>query len=321
MPEPEPSPQPTSDSLQREFERLRDAVDDYPALEPIVERIPDETPEPETPDSPADLDGPESRVAVSHTHYRTAGHVHAAEPAVCQHMEFHDYVGEPGTGEWADPSRVGSKLAPRPMRLEQKKQALQARQEIFQNQAVELNAQLKQGRIESDEWLRRMMEEIKDLHTTAFAIGYSGRWDEIPNRDWGAVGPTVKRQYRFLRRWRREIQKKELDDLSLAKLNDRAQKYGQASSESFEKGYSAEVGMPPNVLPAYPGDGSTACLTRCKCRWAINILSKENQDFDCTWTLGVAEHCETCLERASEWVQLEVRNGVLASDPEPIFAR
>ena len=68
-------------------------------------------------------------------------------------------------------------------------------------------------------------------------------------------------------------------------------------------------------------EGLFAHNTRCKCRWAINILDKQNQDFDCTWTLGVAEHCETCLERASEWVQLEVRNGVLVSDLESIFAR
>jgi hypothetical protein len=215
----------------------------------------------------------------------------------------------------------GVALAPRPMRLADKKQALQARQDIFKNAVIELNAQLKQGRIESDEWLRRMMGEVKDLHTTAFAIGYSGRWDEISSREWGSVGRVTQRQYRFLRRWRQQIDQQGLNAFSLAQLNDRAQKYSQASSESFERGYSAEVGMPPDVLPAYPGDGTTICMTRCKCRWAINILDKQNQDFDCTWTLGVAEHCETCLGRASEWVQLEIRNGVLVSDPEPIFAR
>jgi hypothetical protein len=166
-----------------------------------------------------------------------------------------------------------------------------------------------------------MMGQVKDLHTTAYAIGYSGRWDEIESRDWGAIGATVQRQYRFLRRWRQEIIRDSVEAFSLAQLNDRAQKYGAAASESFEKGYSAEVGMPPNILPAYPGDGTTACMTRCKCRWAINILNKQNQDFDCTWTLGVAEHCETCLERADAWVQLEIRNGVLVDNPEPIFAR
>lgn len=308
MPEPEPSPRPSSDSLEREFSRLRGAVSEYPELRFLVERMPEETPEPEAPSSPADLDVGHAMNGRTHSHAHERNGATQAVPQPVPRMRLEDYD-------------QGTVLAPRPMRLEQKKQALEARQQIFQNAVVELNQQLKNERIESDEWLRRMMGEVRDLHTTAYAIGYSGRWDELSNQDWGAVGATVQRQYRFLRRWRQEVDRGGLDAVSLAQLNDRAQKYGQASSESFEKGYSAEVGMPPNILPAYPGDGTTECFTRCKCRWAINILDKQNQDFDCTWTLGVAEHCETCIVRASEWVQLEVRNGALASDPEPIFAR
>lgn len=308
-PDPRENPRVTSDSLKREFQRLRGAVSEYPALEPIVERIPDDVPEPgPTREQETDSDAPTNLVEPPRTEAQltTAG---GASESV-------GYVPTLDLNDWDS-----TKMAPRPMRLEDKKQALDARQQIFQNRAVELNAQLKNGRIEPDEWMRRMMGQVKDMHTTAYAIGYSGRWEQISQRDWGAVGATVQRQYQFLRRWRAQIEQDGIDSVSLAKLNDRAQKYGAAASESFEKGYSAEVGMPPNILPAYPGDGTTECMTRCKCRWAINILDKQNQDFDCTWTLGVAEHCETCLERASSWVQLEVRNGVLASDPEPIFAR
>jgi len=68
-------------------------------------------------------------------------------------------------------------------------------------------------------------------------------------------------------------------------------------------------------------EGLFAHNTRDKCRWAIQILSKENQDFNATWKLGIAEHCETCLNRAQNWTQLEIRNGVMKSDPEPIFER
>lgn len=311
----EPSPRPSSDSLEDEFARLRGAVSQYPALRPIVERIPDDTPRPggaDIPGVPQGDGGPEvgltappravmtpekvgSEALVGEAHYPTT-------------LSFHDYDGQ-------------THLAPRPMRLEEKRDALRARQQMYQNAVTELNAQLKQGRIGTAEWMRRMMGEVRDLHTTAYAIGYSGRWEEIESRDWGAVGNVVQRQYRFLRSWRQEIEREGIDDVSLARLNDRAQKYGAASRESFEKGYGAEVGLPPNVLPAVPGDGSTICLTRCRCRWAINILDKQNQDFDCTWTLGVAEHCETCIDRSTEWVQLEVRDGELISDYEPIFAR
>lgn len=47
-------------------------------------------------------------------------------------------------------------------------------------------------------------------------------------------------------------------------------------------------------LPAHPADGSTECLAWCKCSW----LERDGKFY---WTLGAAEHCPTCLTRASEW--------------------
>jgi hypothetical protein len=311
MPEPEPTPRPTADSIAREFDRLRGAVVVFPALRFVVERIPDEVPDPSEPDSPADgLRRPNSVLL------RAGGDgepvASRTKPFVRKRFEFRDF-------SLAGDRRI--EMAPRPVRLAQKEQALAQRQEMFQQLAIELNQQLANERIRSDEWLRRMMGEVKDLHTTAYAIGWSGRFGEIPNGAWGEVGAIVQRQFRFLRRWRREIDKVEREDLSTAQMNDRAQKYGAAARESFQAGYTAEVGLKPSVLPAMPADGTTICMTRDKCRWAIQILSKENQDFNATWKLGIAEHCQTCLDRAQNWTQLEIRNGVMKSDPEPIFER
>jgi hypothetical protein len=49
----------------------------------------------------------------------------------------------------------------------------------------------------------------------------------------------------------------------------------------------------PN-LPAHPADGSSECLAWCKCSWVM-------RDADMYWELGTAEHCPTCLTRASDW--------------------
>lgn len=46
-------------------------------------------------------------------------------------------------------------------------------------------------------------------------------------------------------------------------------------------------------LPAHPGQG-TPCLAWCKCSWV-------QQDGDFYWTLGAAEHCDGCLDRAARW--------------------
>ena len=73
------------------------------------------------------------------------------------------------------------------------------------------------------------------------------------------------------------------------------------------------------MLPAWPGDGTTICLTNCKCRWSINILSIERGDYNATWRLGAAEHCRTCRQRARAWKKLRVRGGELVEGYEPIF--
>jgi len=305
MPDPLPDPRPDETDLEREFRRLRGALSEHPELRFVVEGIPDETPEPSPlptiQQGAPESDEPENVAAAGHEHGKLA----TAPAPGTDLLTVDDYT----------------ELNPNRITKERKRQALRARQEMFQNAARELNQRLKRGRIESDEWLRRMMGEVKDLHTTALAIGESGRWDNISQEEWGQLGANVQKQYRFLRRWRRQIDQQGVEEFSLAQLNDRAQKYGSAASESYQIGYTGEVGVPIGELPAMPGDGTTECMTRCKCRWAINTLDKERGDFDCTWTLGVAEHCETCLERSVEWVQLEIRGGILVSDFKRIFAR
>ena len=302
--------QPTKSDLEEEFELLRENVEKYPALRPIVENLPDEVPNPQRA-SGSQSDQPENLVVTPSGDLAHEGHSHeehevAAVPAGAPRMEFRD--------------RGGLQLGRWRLSLPEKRQALRARQEIFQDRARDLNVQLKQGRIEPDAWFRQMRGEIRKLHTSAYGIGYSGKFDEMGLQDYGAIGNTVQRQYRFLQKWKTQIRTEGLEAFSLAQLNDRAQKYGAASRESFEKGYGSEVGIDTSVLPDHPGSGNTICMTRCKCRWSIDILSKENGDFNCTWTLGDAEHCDTCLRRAMEWVQLEVRANQLRSDPESIFA-
>jgi len=307
--------QPTKSDLEEEFALLRGAVSEYPELAPIVENLPDEVPDPSGPSpspaakGPVESSGdgdPTALVTPSGGGVATVP-AETAVPASAPGFEFHDHSGF-ALNRW----RVS---------LSEKQEALEARQDIYQNRVRDLNVQLKQGRITTSEWFRRMRGQIRKLHVSAYGIGHSGKFDELDLSDYGRIGNTVQRQYRVLDRWRQQIDTEGLDSFSLPQLNDRAQKYGAAARESFERGYQSEVGMDTSVLPAEPGDGSTECRSRCKCRWAITILDKAAGHFNATWTLGQAEHCETCLNRSMEWVQLEVRNNSLVSDFEPIFAR
>jgi len=217
--------------------------------------------------------------------------------------------------EYLDDWDVGQRVR-RPVKL----RMMLDRIELFEERAQELNAALAKGDIGLSEWETKMGGAVKRLHVGSYMIGKSGRWDELTEDGVRALESEVDRQLKYLRRWRNELAEGgRLDDLSEGQLNTRSRLYGAASSGTFEQGYQSERGLPPGILPAQPGDGTTKCLTNCRCRWSIRTFSKEKQNFDCNWMLGAAEHCETCRERAREWLGLRIRGGELIDDPEPIF--
>ena len=49
--------------------------------------------------------------------------------------------------------------------------------------------------------------------------------------------------------------------MSVAQVNRRALMYVDAATQSYEQGQAAQVGV---TMPAYPGDGTSECLTNCK---------------------------------------------------------
>jgi hypothetical protein len=69
----------------------------------------------------------------------------------------------------------------------------------------------------------------------------------------------------------------------------------------YELGKAESQGAPS--LPAYPGDGQTACLGNCRCNWDI----EETEDaWEATWELNDAEHCADCIANAEQWNPLRL---------------
>ena len=89
----------------------------------------------------------------------------------------------------------------------------------------------------------------------------------------------------------------------LEKYQTRAGMYGRSATQEYWTGVTG--GVP---LPAMPGDGSSQCLTSCKCNWYIEPINAKNGDFDAYWRMGDAEHCQTCQVRAADWNPLRIRN-------------
>ena len=153
------------------------------------------------------------------------------------------------------------------------------------------------GEISTGRWLLDMRQAVKQEYIAQYCLGMGGR-NNMAAADWGRIGRMLapNGQYEYLQRFAEEI---ELDNLSPAQIQARANLYVQSSAQAFEKGRASTHGI---TLPNYPGDGSTQCLTNCRCMWDYD----PNPDgLDVWWVLdAAADHCADCLNREGEYAPL-----------------
>lgn len=189
--------------------------------------------------------------------------------------------------------------------------------DVFDLGAAALARRLVSGRMTPSEWEGAMRELVEDVHVAAHAAGRSGQWAAIEPREWRLVERTLEGQFAFLRGFRDWIRDTPAEDVTEAEVYQRSRLYGAASRQSFVRAELADLGLTCE-LPAYPGDGTTACLVNCKCRWSVRVLSKARGDFDVSWRMGPAEHCSYCRRRSRTWTGLRVRGNVLVDGYETV---
>lgn len=180
---------------------------------------------------------------------------------------------------------------------EEGKQALiNLRIELFFDKSDALAERMYVGEISLGQWQEDMKSLIRNVHTSAAAIGRGG-WDEMTWQDWGRLGTPMREQYRYLQGFAEAISEKR-DVISLKAIQARARLYGEGAGGSavlMQAGAEIE-----GLLPYIPRDGSTECLNHCHCRWLLSIadtLPDGRKVVQAVWMLGVAEHCNTCLSR------------------------
>jgi hypothetical protein len=157
----------------------------------------------------------------------------------------------------------------------------------FQEQAQRLT----NGDITLQQWERQFRQRLKVIHGSQYEMGRGGS-HAMTQADWGRVGAELRQQYQYLNRFVAEVAE---GTVSPATIASRSALYVEASTASYERGRAAGHNL---VLPAYPGDGGTRCVTNCRCHWRIT----EGEDaWNCYWTLGQAEHCVDCVQRSQTW--------------------
>jgi hypothetical protein len=163
----------------------------------------------------------------------------------------------------------------------------------------EISASLAQSYRTGEISIYQLENSIKDLikntYIDLYAMGAGGR-NNLSQRDWGRIGAMLKEQYGqngYLRGFMEQIA---AGNLSEAQIAARLNMYINSANEALWKALTRDLGFD---LPAYPGDGSTECLTNCRCEWDIREVL---EGYDCYWIVDhEAENCDDCLGRGSDW--------------------
>lgn len=145
---------------------------------------------------------------------------------------------------------------------------------------------------------RAMQQALAQAHTAAYLRGVAERSAVGRVREWlgrligdralskddrTALRTALREQFKFLGGF-----VEQLGGMSEAQVAARAALYAASAKATYWQAWAG------GSLPAYPGDGSSECLTNCKCRW-----EKRGEDY--YWIMGANEHCSTCQTRASSW--------------------
>lgn len=188
-----------------------------------------------------------------------------------------------------------------------------------------LAARVADGLMTADAWHNEMREELKGEYIRQYLAGRGGR-NQMTQADWGSVGGSLAEQYRWLNRFADQVAGGNLTEgqikvRSLADLAGiveerpfhevrRAAMYVNSAREAFYRAQARARGFEPSELPYMPADGNTICLTRCNCSWDFVPVYVDGVlvGWDCYWKLGGnPQHCDSCLERASESAPFEIR--------------
>lgn len=158
---------------------------------------------------------------------------------------------------------------------------------------------LEQDMGQADDWYDEIARQLTRYHTAAYLAGASTQ--ELTDAARRVVNADVQTQLKFLNLFKIEVQ-----DAAewQAGWNARAEMYARSIQTPYWRGATKLL-----PLPAMPGDGTTACLSNCRCAWDVQELDGEN-NYDCYWRYGATErHCQGCRQRASEWAPLQIRAG------------
>jgi len=152
-------------------------------------------------------------------------------------------------------------------------------------------------------WEENMKAELRRANLEQYVTGRGGDKSVIARTDYLKLGPELRRQYKYLHRFAKQLSASAQQDKPLDYALSRATLYARSTQAMFWK-----TAVPVD-LPQVPRDGKTRCRTNCKCRIDYDYVRDDDgaiTDVLVYWRLSPAEHCEDCLQLAREWNPLQL---------------
>jgi hypothetical protein len=147
-----------------------------------------------------------------------------------------------------------------------------------------------------EDWQHAMLDELKALYIAEYALGRGGL-KQMDAADWDMLSDLLAAQQDFLNAFANDVA---FGTQTQAQAENRATLYVDSAIQAHERGKAVAYGLPE--LPAYPGDGATQCLTRCRCNWRIEPTET---GWSCTWEVADDEGtCSGCHDRGAQWAPL-----------------
>ena len=160
----------------------------------------------------------------------------------------------------------------------------------------DLALRLSNGDITIQEWVTEFRGVLKETYYDSYFAAKGGR-HTATQADHGRLGQMLRQQYGWLNKFAEAAKQGKTPEY----LAWRSRLYIDSAVQAFERGQAVAWGID---LPAYPGDGQTECLVKCRCHWSL----EDADDFINAWWIldPDAESCDDCIENGEVWSPLVV---------------
>ena len=181
--------------------------------------------------------------------------------------------------------------------------------------AERLGTELSEREITLHAWCREMARVIQTAHVGLWLLG-AGGYNAIDTSAVVTLEGTLRQQLDLLTSYAERIKTQNRSDterqfrltqrlITARGVINRGIMFIEAATQSGERGRITTYGFHSDILPHYPGDGSTECMWRCRCHWRLVYPKGQNSYYHAYWRLRGGHpdgrNCATCLVYAERY--------------------